>query len=77
MPRNVRLFVTLGTAAHQAPLSVGFSRPEHWSGLPFPPSRDRTRVSCISCLAGRYFLAKPPGKPPIPLDSSNIHIFLL
>ena len=25
------------TAAHQAPLSLGFSRQEHWSGLPFPP----------------------------------------
>ena len=24
------------TAAHQAPLSMGFSRQEHWSGLPFP-----------------------------------------
>ena len=24
-------------AAHQAPLSLGFSRQEHWSGLPFPP----------------------------------------
>ena len=25
------------TAAHQAPVSLGFSRQEHWSGLPFPP----------------------------------------
>ena len=25
------------TAAHQAPPSLGFSRQEHWSGLPFPP----------------------------------------
>ena len=28
---------TLWTVAHQAPLSMGFSRQEHWSGLPFPP----------------------------------------
>ena len=28
------------TIACQAPLSVGFSREEHWSGLPFPPSGD-------------------------------------
>ena len=28
--------VTPETAAHQAPLSLGFSRQEHWSGLPFP-----------------------------------------
>ena len=32
----VRLSVTPKTAAHQAPLSLGFSRQEHWSGLPFP-----------------------------------------
>ena len=32
----VRLFVTLSTVAHQAPLSMGFSRQEYWSGLPFP-----------------------------------------
>ena len=28
--------VTPWTAAHQAPPSLGFSRQEHWSGLPFP-----------------------------------------
>ena len=28
--------VTLWTVAHQAPLSMGFSRQEYWSGLPFP-----------------------------------------
>ena len=28
------------TVAHQAPLSMGFSRQEYWSGLPFPPPRD-------------------------------------
>ena len=33
---HVRLCVTPQTAAHQAPLSLGFSRQEHWSGLPFP-----------------------------------------
>ena len=32
----VRLCATLETAAHQAPPSLGFSRQEHWSGLPFP-----------------------------------------
>ena len=32
-----RLFATPWTAACQAPLSVGFSRQEYWSGLPFPP----------------------------------------
>ena len=33
---RVRLCATPYTAAHQAPLSLGFSRQEHWSGLPFP-----------------------------------------
>ena len=33
---RVRLCVTSETAGHQAPLSLGFSRQEHWSGLPFP-----------------------------------------
>ena len=33
----VRLCATPETAAHQGPPSLGFSRQEHWSGLPFPP----------------------------------------
>ena len=33
---HVRLCETPETAAHQAPPSLGFSRQEHWSGLPFP-----------------------------------------
>ena len=33
---HVQLFATLQTVAHQAPLSMGFSRQEYWSGLPFP-----------------------------------------
>ena len=34
---RVRLCATPEMAAHKAPLSLGFSRQEHWSGLPFPP----------------------------------------
>ena len=37
---HVRLFATLWTVAHQAPLSMGFSRQEYWSGLPCPPPGD-------------------------------------
>ena len=50
---------TLWTVARQAPLSMGFSRQEYWSGLPWPPpgesspSRDRTHVSYISCIDRR------------------------
>ena len=34
------LFATLWTVAHQTPLSVGFSKQEYWSGLPFPSLKD-------------------------------------
>ena len=37
---RVRLFVIPWTAAHQAPQSMGFSRQEYWSGLPFPSPGD-------------------------------------
>ena len=37
---RVQLFVTPWTVAHQAPLSVGSSRQEYWSGLPFPSPGD-------------------------------------
>ena len=37
---RVQLFATLWTVAHQAPLSMGFSRQEYWSGLPFPSPGD-------------------------------------
>ena len=35
--RRVRLFVTPWTVARQAPLSIGFSKQEYWSRLPFSP----------------------------------------
>ena len=37
---RVQLFVTPWTVAHQAPLSMGFSRQEYWSGVPFPSPGD-------------------------------------
>ena len=37
---HIRLFVTLRKLACQAPLSMGFSRQEYWSGLPCPPPGD-------------------------------------
>ena len=37
---HVLLFVTLWRVAHQAPLSMGFSRQEYWSGLQCPPAGD-------------------------------------
>ena len=37
---RVQLFATLWTVAHQASLSIGFSRQGYWNGLPFPPPED-------------------------------------
>ena len=37
---HVQLFEIPWTVAHQAPLSMGFSRQDYWSGLPFPPPGD-------------------------------------
>ena len=36
--------------AHRAPLSLGFSRQEYWSGLPFPSSRHACMLSRFSCV---------------------------
>ena len=58
---RVRLCVTPWTAARQAPLCIGFSRLEYWSGLPCPPPGHlpdpgiETRVSEVSCI-GRQLL---------------------
>ena len=58
----VRLLVTSWTVARQAPLSMGFSRQEYWSGLPFPslgnlPDPEIEPVSLMSpALAGGFFI---------------------
>ena len=57
---HVWLFVALLTLAHQASLLMGFSRQEHWSGChallqEIFQTQDQTWVSCVSCIAGRFF----------------------
>ena len=63
---RVRLFVTPWTAAYQAPPSMGFSRQEYWSGVPFPspgdlpdpgiePSSPASQADALT--------SEPPGKP--------------
>ena len=55
--------------SYQAPPSLGFSRQEHWSGLPFPPPGDLLdpRIEPLSLVspasAGEFFTTEPPGKP--------------
>ena len=58
--------VTSWTAAHQVPLSMGFSRQEYWSRLLFPSPGDLpdTRIKPVSpALADKFPTTKPPGKP--------------
>ena len=63
------ILVTLWTVACQAPLSMGFSRQECWSGLPCPPpgdppnSRIKPSYLMFPALAGVFFTTEPPGKP--------------
>ena len=58
---HVRLFATPWTVAHQAALSMRFSRQEYWRGLPFPPLEDPPNPGIESVsptspvLAGRFF----------------------
>ena len=60
----VSFFVTPWTVAHQAPLSMGFSRQEYWSGLPFPSPGDLPDPGIkptSPALAGGFFTAEQPG----------------
>ena len=59
--RSVLLCATPWTVAHQAPLSMGFSRQEYWGALPFPPPGDlpypgiKPSSLLSPVLAGRFF----------------------
>ena len=60
-----RLFVTPWTVAYQAPLSVGFSRQEYWSGLPFPSPGDLPYPGIeprLPTLQADALTSEPPGK---------------
>jgi len=64
-------FSTPWTVAHQVPLSMGFSRQEYWSELPFSSSESLPNpgIKLMSpALAGGFFTAEPPGKPRNGLD---------
>ena len=67
---RVRLFATLWTAAHQAPLSMGLSRQEYWSGLPCPlpgdlPNPGIEPMSLIPpTLAGGFITASTTKEAP-------------
>ena len=67
---HVQLFVTLWALAHQAPLSMGFTRQKYWSGLPCPPPADLPNPgiepkSLLSpALAGGFFTISATWKAP-------------
>ena len=63
---SFRLFATLWTVAHQAPPSMGFSRQEYWSGLPFPSPGDLPHPGIepgSPALQADALPSETPGKP--------------
>ena len=68
---RVWLFATPQTVAHKALLSMGFSRQEYWSGLPFstpgnlPNAGIKPRSPVSPALGGGFFTTEPRGKPII------------
>ena len=64
-------FASPWTVAHQAPLSMEFSRQEYWSELPFSPPGDlpdpgiEPTSPASPALTGRFFTPVPPGKPQL------------
>ena len=70
---RVRLFATLWMVACQAPPSMGFSRQEYWSGLPFPSPGDLPNPEIepgSSALEAGTLTSEPPGKPYFIVESS-------
>ena len=66
---RVRLFATPWTVAYQAPPSMGVSREEYWSGLPFPSPGDLPDPGMeprSPALQADALLPEPPGKPILP-----------
>ena len=49
---RVRLFATPWTVAYQAPPSMGFSRQEYWSGLPFPSPKSTETICNVNNMFG-------------------------
>ena len=65
---RVQLLVTPWTVAHQASLSVEFSRQESWTGLPFPPPGDLPDPGIepeTPALQADSLPSEPPGKPKV------------
>ena len=80
---RVRLFATPWMVTYQAPRSMGFSRVEYWSGLPFPSPGDLPNPgiepgspalqtdSLLSELQGRYLWLEQPDRKPKETEDLN------
>ena len=71
------LIATPRTVARQAPLSMGFSRQEYWSGLPFLLPRDLPDpgIELVSpALVGKFFTTEPAGKPCSTVEFVKRHL---
>ena len=69
---RVRLFAIPWTVAHQAPLSMAFSRKEYWSGKPFPSPGDLPDPELkprSPTLQEDSLLSETPGKPIVTRNS--------
>ena len=81
--RRVQLFETpwavggrMGPHAHQAPLSMGFSKQEYWNGLPFPSPWDLPDPGIelrSPTLQADALTSEPPGKHVYLLELAQIH----
>ena len=77
---RVRLFATPWTLAYQAPPSLGFSRQEYWTGLPFPSPGDLPNPGIepgSPVLQADALLSEPPGKSLLVWCKSNCGFTLL
>ena len=69
------LFATVWTVAFQAPLSLGFSRQEHWSGSPFPSLGDLLNPGIAPgspALQADSLLSEAPGKPRLIISKDHL-----
>ena len=73
----VRLFMTPWTVAYQASPSMGFSRQEYWSGVPFPSPGDLPNPGIkpgSPSLQANSLPTEPPGKPLLKL---YLYLFII
>ena len=72
---HVRLLATPWTAAHQTPLSMGFSRQEYWSGVPLP-SPFHWLPMCFAILSAYMFFTHDHHLPSVSHHLKSPHLWL-